>query len=144
MENDRPVRSKYLYNPDTDRILWLPDDAIPYVIHWQDQPDHPGMTAIWPEVHRTDKPHGLFRKYTDIFHFTTNRNHGFTGRLLEQNGTEILFRCDADPTGSSLLRICPMTDEEFAAEQTRYRKCGHKPPETKEDLVRIFMSDLAW
>jgi len=147
MGSNNTYTGKYSLCGMGGQSVWKPDQSLPYQIHCQGHPLD-GMAIIWPEIieMRPEKQH----LHKMVFCFTTNRDHGLGGRIIEGlfrkhriNDTEVLFEEAEDEYGGpAKLRISLMTEEEFETLREKYISAGKRFVDNMEELVQIYIEDL--
>lgn len=92
-------------------ILWKPDQNMVYVADFEKMFED-AVVMIWPQVIRDE--------YGVHFVYKLNRGHMHEGEMLSSTETNLVFRWDHDQRDSELIRVHPMTDQEFSDFQKQW------------------------
>ena len=95
--NDKMSRYCNLFQSHDSQLIWKPDQALPYVMHFENgqkrslfrRPETKKELVIWPEIIRTKTAN--IEQTEDILWFSTVKESYLKGHLLAFDSSEAVF-----------------------------------------------------
>ena len=143
--NDKMSRYCNLFQSHDSQLIWKPDQALPYVMHFENgqkkslfrRSETKKKLVIWPEIIRTKAAN--IEQTEDILWFSTVKESYLKGHLLAFDSSEAVFEFKQGDT-TLIVRVSVMSDEELFSICELYKNQGKIPPINKENLVQL----IAW